>query len=93
MENSNKYIKLAKHCIGLDNKKPYKRHRKMFYKPYRNGFSTSRDFEDWETMKQAGYAERSKEKNHHGGYIYWLTRCGLDWLGEQLGVHIYDEED
>lgn len=29
-------IKLAKHCIGLDRKKPYKRHRRYFYKPYRN---------------------------------------------------------
>ena len=92
MDNKNHYIKLAKHCIGLDSKKPYKRHGKMFYKPYRNGFSTSKDYEDWEMMKKVGYAERGEEKNQHGGYIYWLTRVGLDWLGEQLGIHIYDEE-
>lgn len=26
------------------------------------------------------------------GYYYRLTRAGLDWLGEQIGVKIYDEE-
>lgn len=25
--------------------------------------------------------------------LFWLTREGLDWLGEKLGMHIYDEED
>lgn len=44
-------------------------------------------------MVQAGYADRDNEKNQHGGYIYWLTRAGLDWLGQKLGIRIYDEED
>ena len=44
-------------------------------------------------MVQAGYADRGNEKNQHGGYTYWLTRVGLDWLGEKLGIRIYDEED
>ena len=44
-------------------------------------------------MKDAGYADCDKEKNQHGGYTYWLTRVGLDWLGEQLGIHIHDEEE
>lgn len=42
---------------------------------------------------QAGYAERDEEKNQYGGYTYRLTRVGLDWLGEKLGIHIYDEEE
>lgn len=31
----------------------------------------------------------------HGEKIktYWFNRVGLDWLGEQLGIHIYDEEN
>ena len=34
--NGNIYIDLASHCIGLDYKKPYKRHGRYFYRPYRN---------------------------------------------------------
>ena len=39
MENENRYIDLAKHCIGLDRKKPYIRHGKKFYRPYRKFYS------------------------------------------------------
>lgn len=94
MGNSNIYIELAKHCIGLDRKKPYIRHGKKFYRPYRNYFSTGtgHDLDDWKTMKSDGYADKWK-RNQHGGYTFYLTRKGLDWLGEQLGIHIYNEED
>ena len=86
------YISLAKHCIGLDRKEPYVWHGKRFYRPYRNYFSTGPDFEDWEIMVISGYARRG-EKNQHGGYTFHMTRAGLDWLGNKLGIHIYDEED
>lgn len=43
-------------------------------------------------MALTGYAERG-EANSHGGYTYYMTREGLDWLGEKLGIHIYDEEE
>lgn len=88
----NRHIELAKHCIGLDRKKPYIRHGKKFYRPYRNYFVTGRDCGDWEMMESSGYAERGGQ-NQHGGYTFCLTRAGLDWLGEQLGMHIYDEMD
>lgn len=89
----NRYIDLAKHCIGLDYKKPYIRHGKKFYRPYRNYFYSGRNFNDLEEMVSSGYMSRNKEKNQVGGYTYWMTRAGLDWLGEQLGMHIYDEDD
>lgn len=92
MEES-KYIELAKHCIGLDKKKPYIRSKKKFYRPYRNFYATGADYEAWETLALAGYADRDKEKNQYGGYVYWMTRAGLDWLGEQLGIYIFDESD
>lgn len=92
MENKNRYIELAKHCIGLDRKKPYTRHGKRFYRPYRNFFVTGRYYEDWETMEGAGYAERG-DQNQHGGYTFFMTRDGLDWLGGVLDIHIYDESD
>ena len=39
-------------------------------------------------MELAGYAERG-EQNQHGGYTFYLTRAGLDWLGKKLGIYIY----
>lgn len=88
----NSYIEKAKHCIGLDKKKPYTRHGKKFYKPYRNYYATGKDHDDWDTMVDAGYAKESVQ-NSHGGNTYLLTRSGLDWLGEKLGIQIWDEED
>ena len=88
----NSYIEKAKHCIGLDRKKPYIRYGKKFYRLYRNYYATGKDHDDWDAMVDAGYAERG-EQNNHGGYTYWLTRSGLDWLGEKLGIQIWDEED
>lgn len=89
----NIYITLASHCIGLDYRKPYKRHGRYFYRPYRNYYAAGRkDVELWDVMVAAGYAEKGKE-NSHGGRMYWLTREGLDWLGEKLGIRILDEEE
>lgn len=92
MENKNRYIELAKHCIGLDRKKPYVRHGKKFYRPYRNFYATGKAYQDWEIIENAGYAERGN-RNQHGGYTFFMTRAGLDWLGLELGIHIYDESD
>lgn len=40
MNISEKEIALMEHCIGLDCKKPYTRHGKKFYRPYRNRYAT-----------------------------------------------------
>ncbi len=86
-------IDYAIHAIGLDNKKPYKRHGKLFYKPYRNYYDASQsDCEVWDRLVIDGYAKAGK-KDRYGGRMYWLTRSGLDWLGKHLGIVIYDEED
>lgn len=87
-----KEIQLAAHAIGLGNKNPYKRHGKLFYAPYRNYFVTSSESDDyvnWEKLVSHGYAKVSCRDGH---YTFWLTRSGLDWLGEQLEIKIYDEE-
>lgn len=92
-QNKNIYIDLASHAIGLDHKKPYKRHGKLFYRPYRNYYDASpKDCEAWDLMVDAGVAKAGK-KDRYGGRMYWLTREGLDWLGEKLGITIYDEEE
>ena len=92
----NGFIELAKHCIGFGRRKPYTRHGKKFYRPYRNYFATAGsgdDYEAWELMVSAGYAEHEESQNQHGGYIYHMTRDGLDWLGNKTGIVIHDEED
>lgn len=92
--NESRYIELCKHAIGMGMRKPYKRHGKTFYRPYRNYFAAGkghRDFEAWETLEAAGYAKSVQREEY--GKMFWLTRSGLDWLGEQLNMHIYDEED
>ena len=92
-EKENRYISLATHAIGLDHKKPYKRHGRYFYRPYRNYYDASiKDCEIWDVMVNAGYAEAGR-KDRYGGRLYWMTRAGLDWLGEKLGIVIHDEEE
>lgn len=90
MPDTNPYIEQAKHAIGLDYKKPYHRHGKAFYKPYRNYFCTKKDDEIWTVLQDVGYAKCSEE--HNGCVDFYLTRDGLDWLGEELDIKIYNEE-
>ena len=85
----------ALHTIGLNSshtgRRLYTRHGKKFYKPYRNYFY-GKD-KDLDTLVEAGYMERMEEIAHgEKTYTYWFNREGLDWLGEQLGIYIYDEE-
>lgn len=84
------------HCIGLidsgsQRHKPYHRHGKLFYRPWRNYFSNSAQSKDWEELCENGYAAHGPVNDN--GVCYWMTRKGLDWLGEQLGMMIQDEED
>lgn len=84
----NKLIRLMEHFIGLDYKKPYTRHERKFYKPYRNFFASGENCEGLDTllfMEKYGLAERRLK-----GYTFNLTRKGLDWLGDFIGVKIYD---
>lgn len=88
-DRENLYISCMKHCIGLDNQKPYKRHGRLFYKPYRNYFSTAHNDEAWEVIEGAGYAKRGQERN--GCVSFYLTEKGKAYLGEKLGIKIKSE--
>ena len=86
----------AAHAIGLDYHRPYKRWGRLFYKPYRNYFSTATGceyFQVWESLEQQGYAESRYcgFRFGHESFVFRLTRAGLDWLGDVLGMKIYDE--
>lgn len=79
------------HTIGLNSsgvkRRLYKRHGKKYYKPYRNYF-TGND-KELDALVAEGYMECDDDPKMR---TYWFNRCGLDWLGEQIGVIIKDEE-
>ena len=68
----------AKHAIGLDDARPYHRHRKAYYKPYRNYYGTFADDKIWCWLEDSGYAAR-RDSTREDGAIFVLTR--LDWIG------------
>lgn len=84
------------HTIGLwpeGRRHAYKRHGKIFYRPYRNYFNTAPGCDGywmWERMEKACHAECVKSGQ---GEFWHLTRRGLDWLEMKLDMKIYDEED
>lgn len=89
------------HCIGMvdscsQRHKPYRRHGKTYYRPWRNYFCGAADDKTWNLLCDAGYADRGEVRGHDGrnpSTTFWITRKGLDWIGEQLDMIIYDEED
>lgn len=85
-----RHIKDMKHCIGMDQKRPYKRHEKLFYRPWRNYYATGPECEGvdiWLDLEKHGCAVRQRFCN----WTFKLTRKGLDVLGMQLNVQIHDE--
>lgn len=87
MQLSKKQIDQMKHCIGLHRCKPYRRHGKLFYKPYRNYFDCGRhDDPVWSELADCGLAV---DVNGQGWYE--LTKAGLEALSSAAGIHIYDD--
>ena len=80
-----KAIELCKHMIGLGHAKPYHRHGKAFYKPYRNYFAASSAGEEvLEKLPSFIISKRRTETS----VVYVLTAEGISWLGRQLQMHI-----
>lgn len=80
------------HTIGLDYNRPYTRHGRMFYRPHRNYFTTNGKSTLFCPLVEEGYMTECSmppAPDDTEGYIYTLTRAGLDWLGKQIGVNIY----
>ncbi|MCI8843250.1 MAG: hypothetical protein HFF08_03965 [Oscillospiraceae bacterium] len=89
MELSNTLCKKAIHVIGLDYKKPYTRHGKKFYRPYRNRWA-GKDAE-LDQLADAGLMRKNVDETGEHCW-YWFTRSGLDWLGEQLDIKILPKD-
>lgn len=78
-------IELCKHMIGLDYSRPYHRHGKAFYKPYRNYYEAPITGE--KILDNLPYYIIKKDVgNISVGYS--LTSDGLKWLGRQLKITI-----
>lgn len=86
------------HFIGLDsrNKGIYHRHGKAYYRPYRNYYFGKLKSKSFEYLEREGILKQTSEPEYpdkHGNTFWWLTRKGLDFLGEKINCHIYDESD
>lgn len=83
-------IEICKHIVGLDDKTPYHRHGKAFYKPYRNYYCANAAGN--KTLDKLPSYIITKEQTQK--YVmYALTDKGLEWLGRQLQITIKPERD
>lgn len=80
-----KAVEDCKHMIGLDYKRPYHRHQKAFYKPYRNYYCANAQGEPNLDRLPDIIIKKIKDDKYTW---YELTRLGLDWLGRQLQITI-----
>ena len=80
------------HTIGLNSghvgRRLYTRHGKKYYKPFRNYFCGNDS--DLDKLVKAGYMDYIDSEEYK---TYYFNRVGLNWLGEQLGIKIYDESN
>ena len=93
MDMEDRCVHVASHAVGLDNRKPYTRHGKKFYRPYRNFYAIAPKcgaYDIWKVMEDCGLAKSVEVEQ--SVVIFYLTRAGLDWLGSQLGIYIYEEK-
>lgn len=88
-EKFNQLIEICKHMIGLDYKRPYHRHGKAFYKPYRNYYC---DTETGNSFLDRLPNDIVNVKRSEKSTWYRLTEYGLKWLGRQLNITIKPEE-
>lgn len=85
-------IEIMAHTIGLDQKAPYKRNGKKFYRPYRNYYCGGNKYLDY-LSGALGLVAKGENVGSRGEYVYYsLTRAGLDFLGRHLEITIRDKE-
>lgn len=83
-------IETCEHMIGLDYKRPYHRHGKAFYKPYRNYYcAPERGHPLLDKLSDFLITREADDK-----YVwYTLTSEGLKWLGRQLKITIKEDKN
>ena len=83
------------HMIGMwpeGLRHAYKRHGKLFYKPYRNYWSGNNEYLDY-FSGALGIVEKTEPASDGKQPFYKLTDYGLKYLGRQLDVKIWPEDD
>lgn len=87
MQLSSEQIDQMKHCIGLNRRKPYRRHGKLFYKPYRNyfdcGYAVDYYGKGWYELTKAGFEVLSSAT---GIQIYDVIAAFVPALPKRLYV-------
>lgn len=84
----NRVIDMCKHMIGLNYERPYHRHGKAFYKPYRNYYCDIKTGNNLLNRLPKDIINVQKCDNYT---YYWLTTNGLKWLGRQLNIVIKED--
>lgn len=78
-------VNYCKHMVGLDYERPYQRHGKLFYKPYRNHWEAPANGNKILDKLPRFLVTREADEM---GVLYALTVDGLKWLGRQLKITI-----
>lgn len=80
-----KAVDYCKHMVGLDYERPYQRHGKLFYKPYRNHWEAPANGNKILDKLPRFLVTREADEM---GVLYALTVDGLKWLSRQLKITI-----
>lgn len=88
VEEYARLLEICKHMIGLDCKRPYHRHGKAFYRPYRNYYEDTLS-----GNRVLDKLPRDVVQKEVGIVSTWytLTDNGLKWLGRQLNITILNK--
>lgn len=78
-------VDYCKRMVGLDYERPYQRHGKLFYKPYRNHWEAPANGNKILDKLPRFLVTREADEM---GVLYALTVDGLKWLGRQLKITI-----
>lgn len=84
-EELNRAIEICKHMVGLDDKRPYHRRGKAFYRAYRNYYGDVPEGNRLLNKLPVCLFTASRDER---GTMYHLTKTGLEWLGRQLNITI-----
>ncbi len=84
-EELSRAIEICEHMVGLDDKRPYHRHGKAFYRAYRNYYEDVPEGNRLlDKLPDCLFSVRRSDL----ATTYYLTKTGLEWLGRQLHITI-----
>lgn len=87
---TDKQLSEMKHCIGYaEHRVRGRKYRK--YTAYRNRYAAPCYLASWDDLVSRGFAkvERAPDSQYP---LYWLTKTGMDALGEVLGCAILEDD-